>query len=178
MEELNSRSNLFIECKFNRNVFIETGTHSGDGVKAAIECKFEKIISFEIETKLQNKNRIKFKDNKNVDLITGDSGGDCFKNVVGDLTESALFWLDAHKQPDQNHDGKNPLYQELFAICNSLYNHVILIDDVRNFGLPVFDVSVDSLLKFIDRYGRRYKTRFGSVRNIKNDVLIIEFVDC
>lgn len=173
--EKSSREKLFTQVKQNRKIFVETGTYRGQGVEAAIKCKYERIISFEIDTETQELNKIKFKNNDNIILITGSSADDCFKNEISKLEEDAVFWLDAH----QMHKGfvECPIYDELLVICESEYNHIILIDDVRNFSKPCFNTSVEAILDFISKHNRKYKTWFGEVRDYKDDVLVIEFIN-
>ena len=54
-------------------VFIETGSYTGDGIFSALECGFSKIISIEISPKYYSLCCRRFQNNKNVEVIFGDS---------------------------------------------------------------------------------------------------------
>jgi len=109
------------DCKY----FVETGTHLGGSVDVALELGFEKIFSCEIMEDRFNHCMDKFKDNENVYLWNGTSLS-CFPEIVGNLDQKSLFWLDAHGE-----GGGVPTFEELDIIASSpIKNHSILIDDV------------------------------------------------
>ena len=70
-----------------------------------------------------------------VEILHGDSGV-VLPELLRRISEPALFWLDAHYSTGETVRGEldTPIEQELKAILNhSVRNHVILIDDARNF---------------------------------------------
>lgn len=125
--------------KYSNKIFVETGTHFGDGVEIALKCGFEKIYSIEIDPDRVQMNREKFQKEiaeGKVEIIEGDTF-DVFEGIVSSLKESATFWLDAHWDNDGAPIGeyKCPLPFELDSIAKSgIKNHTLLIDDRRLFG--------------------------------------------
>ena len=109
------------DCKY----FVETGTHLGGSVDVALELGFDKIFSCEIMTDRYNHCMNKYENNDNVYLWNGTSL-DCFPDIVKQLDQKSLFWLDAHGE-----GGGVPTFEELDIIATSpIKNHSILIDDV------------------------------------------------
>ena len=131
---MNSK-NIFKILKNNKNIFIETGTNRGFGVSWALKY-FDKIFSIEILDKFYLECVEKFKNNKNVILIKGDSS-ELLSSVLDKITEPSFIFLDAHGVKDDIYSldfhGNNPLINELNIINDHyLNNHIIVIDDVRN----------------------------------------------
>lgn len=120
--------------KYPNTCLIESGTYLGEGVNEALECGFEKVISYEIEPKLYEKAKYKFKDINNVKLFNKSSVkmGDELKNMRED---TITFWLDGHYSAGTTgYDSSNfyPLLHELEIIKqNQIKNSVIMIDDRR-----------------------------------------------
>jgi hypothetical protein len=86
-----------------------------------------------------------------VTLLHGDSGSR-LPEVLGQLTEPALFWLDAHYSGPITARGPldSPIGQELEAIAaHPVGGHVVLIDDMRDFngtgGYPEAAALVEDL---------------------------------
>lgn len=125
--------------KYTNKVFVETGTHFGDGVEIALKCGFEKIYSIEIDPDRVKMNKEKFQkeiDAGRVEIVEGDTF-DVFAGIVEGLEEPATFWLDAHWDNDGAPIGeyKCPLPFELDTIAKSeITTHTLLIDDRRLFG--------------------------------------------
>ena len=129
--------------KTNAEVFIETGTLHGDGVRHALNYPFKKIISIEIIPELANRAREQFKDNPNVEIITGNSS-DVLKGILPIIKENIIFWLDAHfpgcdagvqtyddiKKMDYNVN--LPLEEEITSIANRIGTNkdVLVCDDL------------------------------------------------
>ena len=57
----------------NNDIFIETGTYGGDGVREAIKVGFKEIYSIEFDRKRYENCKNLFKHNENVKIIHGDS---------------------------------------------------------------------------------------------------------
>ena len=118
---------------YKNNIFIETGTYQGDGVKQALWSGFNNIYSIEIDESRFNKCREMFKDCENVTIIHGDSGIE-LSTLLEKINEPVTFWIDAHYCADGAHIGDkwSPIKDELNAIkLHHIKTHTILIDDWR-----------------------------------------------
>jgi hypothetical protein len=114
-------------------VFIETGSYLGDGIQFAIDAGFEKIISIELSEFHYNHCVNRFKNNKNVKIIFGDSSEKIYESIVN-IDSNITFWLDGHYSCGNTAFGKYwaPLIQELEQIGNHhIKTHTILIDDMH-----------------------------------------------
>lgn len=114
-------------------IFIETGTYTGDGVKAALKSGFKHIYSIELDKDRFDKCTRKFRGNDNVTIIHGDSSVQ-LALLMEKITEPVTFWLDAHYCGDGAEIGEKwcPLKEEFDAIhSHAIKTHTILIDDWR-----------------------------------------------
>ena len=130
----NKNSILEYQKRFNSHTFIETGTYKGDMIEAVREY-FDKIYSIEIGTELHQKAVDRFKKDARVEILLGDSAT-VLPKILAEIREPALFWLDAHDSGGDTAHGDviTPIEKELDVILNhSIKNHVILIDDARDF---------------------------------------------
>lgn len=123
--------------EFNLRIFIETGTYKGD-MTAAAASVFNKVYSIEIFQPFYEKALARFSGNPKVKIIKGDSA-EVLKQLLKDIAEPALFWLDAHggktaKQADGSETAA-PVRPELEAILihPQADKHIILVDDVHTF---------------------------------------------
>lgn len=150
-------------------VLVETGTYLGDMVFAQLQF-FESIYSIELSEELHQRAKARFSAFPKVLLLQGDSGLR-LKEVVKELNEQAVFWLDGHYSGGitARADRDCPVVEELKAILESPYNHVILIDDARLFNgtrdYPSL-VEIEALLK--------PRLRSYSM-NIEADVIVIRY---
>lgn len=129
-----AKARMILEYKTPEvKVFVETGTRDGDMIES-VGKSFQKIYSIELDTELYNKARERFAGQHNVVLIEGDSGSK-IQEVLAELHEPALFWLDAHGDSvPVSGPHAAPIKRELEAIfAHPIKNHTILIDDVRHF---------------------------------------------
>jgi hypothetical protein len=115
-------------------IFVETGTEFGTMIQL-VGSHFKKIYSIEYDRELFDKAKELFKNREEVVLLQGDSGVEIQK-VLAEVSEPAVFWLDAHGPGKMT--VKNPLHcpveKELQAIvAHPVKGHVVLIDDVRHF---------------------------------------------
>lgn len=125
-------STLLKKHKSN-NILIETGSYFGEGIKAALEAGFDKIISIELSEKYYNICKNLYHNNRNVELIHGDSF-DILPLILKNIDQPITFWLDGHYSGGDTAIGKlsSPLIQELIAIeSSSIKNHTLIIDDMR-----------------------------------------------
>jgi len=125
-------------------VFVETGTYKGymiDPLKYIVE----KIYSIEIDNFLADKAQSRFKKNRNITIINGDSAAE-IPDIVKKLEKPALFWLDAHFSGGITGKGDedSPLKKELkFIKDNAPAGSIIAIDDIADCngqnGYPLLD---------------------------------------
>lgn len=109
--------------------FVETGSFDGDGIQGALDAGFEKIISIEINNDKVMSCRKRFSEEDKVNIIQGDSAGILYHSIK-DIDEQIIFWLDAHFDFSGTWC---PLLKELDEIGkHHIKNHIILIDDLRN----------------------------------------------
>jgi hypothetical protein len=141
--------------KFELKTLVETGTYYGEMV-AAMKRRFERIYSIEFVPELAERAQRKFVGEPHIRIVCGDS---CvvMPEILGMLSEPALFWLDAGyygwvgKQGDQQR-----LSAELEMILSHPYPHIVLLDDARGLtgreGIPsVDDVKAYVASKFPQR---------------------------
>jgi len=150
---LEGKANFILSQKTPElKILVETGTEFGTLIKK-IGNNFETVYSIELDTTHFENAQNLFKENKKVKLFHGDSATE-IKNVLAELHEPALFWLDAHGPGPMTI--KNPLHcpveKELEAIFDhSVRGHVILIDDARHFDRQ--SISVLKKLAYSHGYG-------------------------
>ncbi len=125
-------------------VLVETGTYKGDMV-FAMRDTFKRIYSIELSEALHRNATKRFRKYSHIHLLQGDSGR-VISQVLKDLKEPAIFWLDGHYSGGitATSDKHSPVNEELdLLIANNSLMHVILIDDARAFtgdqGYPTID---------------------------------------
>ena len=151
--------------KYLNPVFVETGTYYGEGVSAAIEAGFNKIISIEVSKSICESSQEKFKDFKNVQIFNGDSTKSLW-GLIENIDERITFLLDAHNL-SWSDDTKNrkdlvefPIEHELKIISkHPRKDHTILIDDVRLFKSH-FKTSVECISKLLLSINPEYNISF------------------
>jgi hypothetical protein len=173
--------------KFNNNrIFIETGTYVGNGVKKALNSGFKRIFSIELDKKRYLECNRKFKDNKNIKILHGDSGI-VLKRLLSLIKEPCTFFLDAHycgealEECVEIADKWCPMSEELDAILNHpIKTHTILIDDMRcidnthideKTGKSVGFPGKENLIKKLKEINPNYKIEYLQ-GYIKDDVLV------
>jgi len=152
---------------YNINVMIETGTYYGDMVWA-LRNKFKKIYSIELDKKLFDKAGKRFKNFKHIELFHGDSAI-IIKDVLAQLHEPALFWLDGHYSGGETAKGEKetPIFEELKSILgHKIKNHVILIDDARCFDGQNDYPTIEGIKSLLTSTENRYvlKNEFDIIR--------------
>lgn len=136
--------------QYNLKILVETGTYYGDMVYA-MRNVFEKIYSIELSKDLHVQAVKRFAKFRNMVFIQGDSATE-LKNIVCQLTQPALFWLDGHYSAGVTALGKTvtPIFEELDNIFNAgQRGHVLLIDDARLFGSNASYPSKEVLYAYI-----------------------------
>ncbi len=156
-----ARSDTF--AMFQNEVFVESGTHLGDGVSMAIHSGFPQVYSIELDRDLFQLCKMRFMDNPNVKIIQGDSGAILYE-VIKEIDTPITFWLDGHYSGGKTAKGKSnsPILKELNAIKkHHIKNHTILIDDIRLLGTVWFDyTTLPEVEKKIQEINPKYKFFF------------------
>lgn len=139
--------------RLNCRHFVETGTYLGDMVEAQ-RANFEWIYSIELGHDLYLNASHRFSSYSHVKLYFGDSA-DVLPEIVNQLIDPALFWLDGHYSEGITARGDLicPIYGELTSIFMSRkINHLILIDDERLFDGTDDYPTKDELFRFIRKH--------------------------
>ena len=152
--------------KFKYNILVETGTYLGEMV-AAQRKNFNTIYSIELGVALYKKAKAKFKNNKNVIILQGDSGK-VLPHVLSEINEPAIFWLDGHYSAGITAKGDKecPIFEELDAIFHSRkFNHIILIDDARCFTGVGDYPTIEKLTEYVKEKQENYQVE------VKHDII-------
>ncbi|MBP1672908.1 MAG: hypothetical protein H6Q25_723 [Bacteroidetes bacterium] len=147
-------------------VLVETGTYMGDMVEAQKRI-FRAIFSIELGIDLFNKATKRFKNDKNVTIVQGDSGK-ILPKIVLTLNEPAIFWLDGHYSAGITAKGEKdcPIFEELDAIFDSQKNnHILLIDDARCFNGEGDYPTINQLTDYIKNKNEKYHVE------VKHDII-------
>jgi len=167
--------------KHNGNVFVETGTYQGTTTQAALDLGFKKIYTIELADHFYQNAIRKFARSPQVVCVFGDSTTK-IKEVLNELNESAVFWLDGHWSLGDTARGDNavPLYEELDAIANHhIKTHTILIDDLRlmgNLNEPIQEwhsISIEETKRRCALINPNYKFSFEN-GYVPNDILVAQ----
>lgn len=160
-------------------VFIETGTHTGNTTKIAAGLGFKMVYTIELAEHFYKQACDKFRYYKNVKCIFGDSQ-EKLKDILQDLNETAVFWLDGHWSMGDTACGEKavPLLEELNIIkSHHINNHIILIDDIRLMGdqtEKVTDwknISLENVKQKCLEINNNYNFKFEN-GYVKNDILV------
>jgi hypothetical protein len=137
--------------RFGLRIFVETGTFYGDTSFALRNC-FDRLFSIELDHNLFERASQRLRRYKQITCLEGDSGK-LIPRVLAEINQPVLFWLDAHYSAGVTARGSidTPISSELDTICaHSVRNHVILIDDAREFvgkdGYPTVPALRESVL--------------------------------
>jgi hypothetical protein len=151
--------------QYNPEVVIETGTYMGDMVEMCRHT-FKKVYSIELSEKLYKRAKKRFKNMPEVELLCGDSG---FKlpEILSKVNQPCLFWLDGHYSGGitAKADLECPVREELQAILNHPYNHVVLIDDARLFNGTHDYPTIEEIENIIATAGKPYSV------TVKEDII-------
>lgn len=137
------------------STLVETGTFRGDMILAMLD-DFRTLYSIELHPKLHSRAVSLFKEQPSVRLLQGDSGIR-ISDVLAELNEPAIFWLDGHFSAGQTAkaDINTPIIAELDKVLkHHIPNHVVLIDDARLFTGEDDYPTLDDVRKQLERLGR------------------------
>ncbi len=152
--------------KYSSVILVETGTYKGDMVETQ-KKRFKKIFSIELETDLFSKAQKRFKNDKNVILVQGDSGK-VLPSILSAINEPAIFWLDGHYSAGITAKGDKdcPIFEELDSIFNSKnFNHILLIDDARLFTGTGDYPTIEKLTEYVRSKNEKYRVE------VKHDII-------
>ena len=128
--------------------FVETGTLYGDMVYA-VRRQFRRIVSIELSEELAAKAQSRLREYSHISVTQGNSA-ELLSEILSDLKEPALFWLDAHFSGDGTARGQTdtPIIGELGVILRTwIDGSIALIDDARYFdgrnGYPTISQLAD-----------------------------------
>lgn len=142
--------------KYQLKTLVETGTYMGDTLYA-VAHDFDKLYSIELSEHFHQKAKKRFKKYRHIHLIQGDSGK-MLSQLVPQLKEAALFWLDGHYSGGLTAKGDKecPVYEELQSIFASPYPHIVFIDDARLFVGKNDYPAIEDLKNFVMKHKPGY----------------------
>jgi len=155
-------------AQFGIDIFVETGTYLGEMV-GAVKYNFKRIYSIELSHELYENARKKFFKYKHISILNGDSA-EVLPEILIYVEEPCLFWLDGHYSGGNTAKGEKetPIMEELKQICaHPVKNHLILIDDAREFTGQNDYPTIESLRTFV---GARLP---GYGFDVKDDIIRI-----
>jgi hypothetical protein len=130
----------FSTHKQDKEIFIETGTNTGNGIANALALGFKTIYSIEINPNNYYFAKKRWKDYKNVTVLLGDTANH-IQSIIENISTPVFFWLDAHFNTSE------PTYKELkFIKEHKVKTHTILIDDMSlYFNLPHIEQTIKDI---------------------------------
>jgi len=159
--------------RYPNQVFVETGTGGGSGIDAALAAGFDQIQSIELSKSLFAKACERFKNNKKVSIIQGDSSRVLGK-LISPITTPITFWLDAHYSYGDTAKGDKmtPLIEELRIIASHpIKSHVILIDDRRCLGTADMPPTEAEVIREIMAINPSYQISYENATILK-DIIV------
>lgn len=172
-------------------IFVETGTHRGDGVAEALDAGFSCIYSCDVSHFAYGWCSHRFREHTDiVHLLLQDSRSFLQDRVgrpapepgkfITDLGQKTTFWLDAHwcggngevGGADGGTDEDHPLLEELRIIGeHPLKNHTLLIDDVRMFSTPSWP-ALGEVREAIFKINPNYQIEYRDGLEFSDDILV------
>lgn len=168
------KTNLFEKYK-RCNVFIETGSFTGNGIKLAYDAGFTKIISIELSQKYYEACKERFKGVDSITCVQGDSGKVLW-DIIKDINEPILFWLDGHwgAADTAYGDEESPLLKELAIIAqHPIKTHTLMIDDLRCWTKEKTGFDIGDIIKAVYQINKDYTFELEE-GIIANDILICQ----
>jgi hypothetical protein len=143
--------------RFGLRVLVETGTYKADTVRA-LRGQFHEIHSIEIDERLYANAQRRCRRQPNARLHLGNSA-EILPQIMAELREPALFWLDAHYSGRSTGGiGGHPLLDELDTCLRVSAGHVVLVDDVREFGASEGYPTIESVIQLAASRGYGFQT--------------------
>ena len=136
--------------QFSLRVLIETGTYLGDTVEAGKD-QFQRVYSIELSRELAKLAKRRFQQEAHVTILQGDSAV-ILPRILSQVQEPCLFWLDGHYSGGITALGTSvtPILSELETILSHpVQDHVVLVDDARDFRHEKNHPTLDELRAFV-----------------------------
>ncbi len=154
--------------RFGLRVLVETGTYKADTVRA-LRNDFDEIHSIEIDDALYQQAVARCRKQMNARLYLGDSA-EVVSQIVATLSGPALFWLDAHYSGEgTGGEGGQPIVEEVREAIEANVGHVLLVDDVREFGSADEYPQLDALKVFAAKHGYDFEVQDDIARLVPTD---------
>lgn len=169
------------ECngkRYMNRILIETGTHVGRGVQAAMFLGFSQIRSVEWNPEFYAVAAARFQDNPHVRLWLGTSE-EKLPEMLADLDEPVTFFLDSHFSEC---DGttppgtkKCPVLEELAIISgHPVKTHTIIIDDIFCADSPIFgEVTFNDVVRALLAINPDYRLRLEPVGSLPYSLVAV-----
>lgn len=157
--------------------FVETGSYLGDGIQLAITSGFKTIYSIEISEKYHKICTNRFRSNRNINLIKGDSLFELEK-LIDSINEPFTYWLDGHYSQGDTGCGKLefPIMIELETILKrKIDGEIIYIDDMRILENYSEDINKNKMINILSKYKKNFNVTFELSNHYKNDIMIFEY---
>lgn len=141
-------------------ILVETGTFLGDMVEAQ-KKNFKKIISIELSEKLHRRAVKRFKNDASITIVQGDSGKK-LAEVISNINEPAIFWLDGHYSAGITARGEKdcPIFEEIDSIFSRpAFKHILLVDDAMYFNGKGDYPTIAELTAYIQLKDGRYNCK-------------------
>jgi hypothetical protein len=166
------------------DVFIETGSCQGSGIRNALSAGYSEVLSIECHQGYYDFCKNLFGNDSRVKLFFGDSSKD-LHSMIQPYDKPVTFYLDAHymfNDPNQdinNHPGYGyvPLVDELTQIKNHpIKTHTIIIDDISHLGnleprgdkppTGVEATKAENLINFVLSINPEYQVKHSNEEDI------------
>ena len=161
--------------KYIGDVFVETGSSTGNGIKTALDCGFKEIYSCEPNLDLCKVCVNRFQGLEEVHLFNMESTQFLKEYFTMNCVSNATYWLDSHinSKRDQVYNKPSPILDELNIIFEMSpdSDYTILIDDVRLFRKSKWGVKLEDILKVANNYGLNASYEDGYT---KGDILVLK----
>jgi hypothetical protein len=131
------------------NIFVETGTYLGHGIKY-IRNDFREVHSIELNDTLYNNSVINFKNDPYIYLYHADSPD--ILNKLIKISEPVVFHLDAYYYNESTSFGKiedkgSPILRELSIIGKRNYMDIIFINDIKIYNEKTqLNITIDDII--------------------------------
>lgn len=136
--------------RFGLTTLIETGTYYGEMI-AAVAQRFRRIYSIELDSRLAQMAKQRFRQQPHVEVIKGDSQ-QVVPQLLQKISEPCLWWLDAGYCGWVGEIGNpNRLGSEFKAILDDRrFQHVILMDDADGINGEGGSPTLAELMAFVE----------------------------
>ncbi len=162
----------------NYEVYIETGFYEGASTQSALDLGFREVHSCDINPLFITKGTKKFQKQieQNRLFLYLQKSTDALKEILENLNEPAIFFLDAHGINYEGHTNNQdfsiedgcPILEELKTIgAHHIKEHTILVDDLRMFAYQKntwashSNIKIRTIVEQIRRINSDYKFGLG-----------------